>query len=192
MQMLYTAEFVEQVQSIYESFVSHGAPHLLQKAYVNYFAHFYFVHQGIVPENVIRGLKKNYEEQEELSQVMKLALLYAVAKRDLSIEEKGVMEMTEQLLQEQLAQNLYFAFYQQMPEEYPNIDFIFYDRKFLEYRTNPSKRVVVHYQKGESYVDEDMNEMYEGAFSVKEFIVFFWRRNSVLYFRGSTTGVRCD
>lgn len=27
------------------------------------------------------------------------------------------MEMTEQLLQEQLAQNLYFAFYQQMPEE---------------------------------------------------------------------------
>lgn len=58
MQMLYTAEFVEQVQSIYESFVSHGAPHLLQKAYVNYFAHFYFVHQGIVPENVIRGLKK--------------------------------------------------------------------------------------------------------------------------------------
>lgn len=49
--------------------------------------------------------------------MMKLALLYAVAKRDLSIEEKGVMEMTEQLLQEQLAQNLYFAFYQQMPEE---------------------------------------------------------------------------
>lgn len=171
MQMLYTAEFVEQVQSIYESFVSHGAPHLLQKAYVNYFAHFYFVHQGIVPENVIRGLKKNYEEQEELSQVMKLALLYAVAKRDLSIEEKGVMEMTEQLLQEQLAQNLYFAFYQQMPEEI-RYRFHFYDRKFLEYRTNPSKRVVVHYQKGESYVDEDMNEMYEGIF-VKEFIVFF-------------------
>ncbi|MFR1684920.1 MAG: DUF5717 family protein [Roseburia sp.] len=89
----------------------------------------------------------------------------------MSIEEKGVMEMTEQLLQEQLAQNLYFAFYQQMPEEI-RYRFHFYDRKFLEYRTNPSKRVVVHYQKGESYVDEDMNEMYEGIF-VKEFIVFF-------------------
>lgn len=60
--------------------------------------------------------------------------------------------MTEQLLQEQLAQNLYFAFYQQMPEEI-RYRFHFYDRKFLEYRTNPSKRVVVHYQKGESYVE---------------------------------------
>lgn len=52
----------------------------------------------------------------------------------------------------------------------------------MEYRTNPSKRVVVHYQKGESYVDEDMNEMYEGIF-VKEFIVFLEKKFRIIFQR---------
>ena len=92
------------------------------------------------------------------------------------------MEMTEQLLQEQLAQNLYFAFYQQMPEEI-RYRFHFYDRKFLEYRTNPSKRVVVHYQKGESYVDEDMNEMYEGHFRKKNLSYFLEKKFRIIFQR---------
>ena len=69
--------------------------------------------------------------------------------------------MTEQLLQEQLSQNLYFAFYQQMPEEI-RYRFHFYDRKF--WNTGQTQVSVWWFtiRRGESYVDEDMNEMYEG------------------------------
>jgi hypothetical protein len=51
----------------------------------------------------------------------------------------------------------------------------FYDKIFLEYRTNPRKHVVLHYSRdedGDNFVEEDMPDVYDGIF-VKAFVMFF-------------------
>lgn len=170
-QMLYTEAFVDCVQDIYDSYVKHGAVQLLVRAYIQYFSYFYFVRQGIVPPEILGMLKRAYLQGEEMSDVMKLSLLYAYAKGELPEDAGDNRVIAEQILKEYLAKNMYFAFYMQLPEEM-RYRYHLYDRQFVEYRTNPVNRVVIHYRKEGDFVEEEMNEVMEGIF-VKDFILFF-------------------
>lgn len=170
-QMLYTTEFVDRVQDIYDSYRERGAVQLLEKAYMNYFSYFYFVRQGIVPHEVLAALMQYYSEREEMSEMMRLTLLYALVKGEFSLAEDNNYDILDKLLSETLSKNMYFAFYQNLPEDL-RYRYHLYDRQFVEYRTNPMKRVVIHYQKEDGFVEEEMNEVLEGIF-VKDFLLFF-------------------
>lgn len=170
-QMLYTTEFVDRVQEIYESYRKHGAAELLRKAYINYFSYFYFVRQGIIPHEVPESLRELYLEGEEMSEMMRLSLLYALSKGDLSLADEQNCAALENLLTEALSKHMYFAFYKNLPDDI-RYRYHLYDRQFVEYRTNPAKRVVIHYRREDGFVEEDMNEVLEGIF-VKDFLLFF-------------------
>lgn len=79
-----------------------------------------------------------------------------------------------ELLEDYVQRGMYFGFYKQFPEEV-RYHFHFYDKIFLEYRTNPGKRVLLHYrleQDNGNYSNEEMNEVFEGIY-VKDFTLFF-------------------
>lgn len=170
-QMLYTCEFVDNVQDIYDSYCEHGAAKLLTQAYENYFAHFYFVKQGIIPPGILRQLKQEYLEREPMTDIGRLALLYGIAKDELPLKERDNSVIAGELLTGLLEEQRYFGFFGQLPEE-QRYKYHLYDRQFVEYRTAPGRQVNIHYSRDDVFVEEEMSEMYEGIF-VKEFVVFF-------------------
>lgn len=170
-QMLYTGELVDGVQEIYDSYCAHGAAKLLTQAYENYFAYLYFVKQGIIPQEILRQLKRKYLDREPMTDIGRLALLYGIAKDDLPLKERDNGVIAGELLTGLLEEQRYFGFFGQLPEEL-RYRYHLYDRQFVEYRTAPGRQVNIHYSREDVFVEEEMPEMYEGIF-VKEFVVFF-------------------
>ncbi|MCI5621776.1 MAG: DUF5717 family protein [Lachnospiraceae bacterium] len=170
-QMLYTAEFVDQIQQIYESHKKRGVTRMLRDAYCNYFSYYYFVREGIVMDGLIPELRQRYLEKEQLTDIMKLALLYGMTERHIIGGDRVNGEIARQLLEELLERQMYFAFYRKLPEELL-YQYQLYDRQFVEYRSNPGLQVVIHSGKQGDFVREEMTEMYPGIY-VKEYILFF-------------------
>ncbi|MDE7436479.1 MAG: hypothetical protein K2N01_11765 [Lachnospiraceae bacterium] len=170
-QMLYTCEFVDNVQEIYDSYIEHGAARLLSCAYENYFAYFYFVKQGIVPGDILSRLKHRYLEREELTDIERLALLCGLVRDELPLKERDNHLIAGELLTELLKEQRYFGFFGEMPKDM-QYRYHLYDRQYVEYRTTPGSCVNIHYNRDEVFVEEEMPEMYDGIY-VKEFIVFF-------------------
>lgn len=184
-QMLYTGEFVDHVQDIYDSYCRHGAARLLTQAYENYFAHLYFVKQGIVPPGVLGQLKQEYLEREPMTDIARLALLYGIVKDELPLRERDNHVIAGELITGLLEEQRYFGFFGQMPKEL-RYRYHLYDRRFVEYRTAPGRQVNIHYSREDVFVEEEMTEMYEGIF-VKEFVVFFG--DEIQYYISEETGV---
>lgn len=170
-QMLYTCEFADNVQEIYDSYTQHGAAQVLTSAYENYFAYFYFVKQGIVPGDILSRLKRRYLEREELTDIERLALLCGLTRDELSLKERDNRLIAGELLTELLEERRCFAFFGEMPQDM-QYRYHLYDRRYVEYRTTPGRCVHIHYNRDAVFVEEEMPEMYDGIF-VKEFIVFF-------------------
>lgn len=171
-QMLYTSEFVDSIEEIYESYCMHGGLEVIREAYVYYFAHRYLVNQMVVPEQIFPEIMQWIYEGKEVPDVGRLALLSYFAEENEWKKDK--LAVTVRLLEDYVQRGMYFAFYRQFPEEV-RYQFHFYDKVFLEYRTNPSKRVILHYrmeETGEAFAVEEMNEVFEGIF-VKTFTLFF-------------------
>jgi hypothetical protein len=80
----------------------------------------------------------------------------------------------DELLAEYTCRNMYFAFYKKLDRRLV-MKYQFFDKIFLEYRTDPRNHVVLHYSRdedGENFIEEDMPDVYDGIF-VKAFVMFF-------------------
>ncbi|MGN0341448.1 MAG: DUF5717 family protein [Roseburia sp.] len=170
-QMLYTTEFVDQIQQIYESHKKQGVTRLLRDAYCNYFSYYYFVREGLGMDGLINELLQRYKDQDPLTDIMKLALLYGMVEQHLIGEDRVNGEIAREILQELLDRQMYFDFYRKLPEELL-YRYQLFDRRFVEYRSKPGLQVVIQSGKQGDFVKEDMTEMYPGIY-VKEFILFF-------------------
>lgn len=169
-QMLYSTDYIESAQQIYESYYAGGGRELICMAYLSYFSHAYLVKDALVPEHVFQQLKDRYRREEELNDACKLGLLkYLAGKEALTGTEDAI---SDRLLMEYTSQKIYFEFYKQFGKRLRE-KYQLYDKVFIEYITVPGSRVVLHYQMDEGgYVEEPMTEMYDGIF-VKEITLFF-------------------
>ncbi|MBR1391927.1 MAG: hypothetical protein IJ567_10925 [Lachnospiraceae bacterium] len=170
-QVLYTTEYVEQIQDIYEQHKAQGTTQLLRDAYCNYFSYEYFVHGTMVSSRLLQEIKQRYEENDPMTDIMKLALLYGLVERGWISESRNKEEIAEKILQELLQKQIYFGFYEKLPEELRE-RYQLYDRRFVEYRTKPGRHVVIHICRDGVYEKEDMLEMYHGIY-VREYMLFF-------------------
>lgn len=170
-QMLYTTEFVDQIQQIYENHKKRGMTRLLRDAYCNYFSHYYFVREGIGMESLVLELRQRYLDKEPLTDIMKLALLYGMTEQHIIGGDRVNTKIAEELLRQLLDQQMYFDFYRGLPEELL-YRYQLFDRRFVEYRSTPGMEVLIHSGKQGDFVQEEMTEMYPGIY-VKEYILFF-------------------
>ncbi len=170
-QMLYTTEFVDNVEQVYESYCAHGGISLVREAYLCYFSYIYLVKQTVVPNHIFPEIMQRICEEKEVPDVCCLALLNYFAEENEWSEEK--IKVTMGILENYVNRGMYFAFYRRFPEKIKHY-FQIYDKIFLEYRTFSDRRVLLHYRTDneEQFVTEEMPEVFGGIY-VKTFTVFF-------------------
>lgn len=170
-QMLYTAEFIDNVEDIYENYCMHDGMELVREAYLSFFSYIYLVRTSLVPNQIFPEIMQRIREDKDVPDVCRIALLQYLTEENEWTKEK--QETAFALIDGYVARGMYFAFYQKLPRKIKS-DFQFYDKVFLEYRANPKKRIILHYRMEgqEEFTTEEMNDVYEGIF-VKAFTIFF-------------------
>lgn len=170
-QMLYTTEFVDNVEEIYESYCMHGGLELVREAYLSYFSYLYLIRGTLVPNQIFPEIMQRIGENKQVPDVCRIALLQYFAEENEWTEEK--QDTVLSLVDEYVERGMYFAFYQKFPEKLKNY-FQFYDKVFIEYRTDPRKRVTLYYRMEgqEEFCEEELNDVFEGIFT-KAFTIFF-------------------
>lgn len=169
-QMLYTTDYTPYAEQIYDSYYAGGGRELICLAYLSYFANSYLRQDALVPGHVFIQIQERYLAEQELNEACRLGLLKYLAEKS-SLTEKQV-QIADALLAEYVAKNICFEFYRKFDRKLI-LKYHLYDKFFLEYHSEPGKRVKVNFRmdKG-SYQTEDLVEMYDGIY-VKEFILFF-------------------
>lgn len=168
-QMLYTTEYVANVDKIYDSYAARGGKETVCLAYLSYFAHGYLVKDAVVPDQVFAHISKRMERQMELNDACRLGLLKHLAGKEARSREET--ETADQLLGIYTGRQIYFAFYRRF-EKKLMIKHHIYDKFFAEYHGSPKQRIVIHYSMdGIRYRQEEMPEVYDGIF-VRPFLLF--------------------
>ena len=169
-QMLYSTDYVENIDKIYESYCAGGGRELVCMAYISYFAHFYLTQDMIVPEIIFSQIRERMMEEKELNDACKLGLLKYYSELEEMTEKQ--IQAADQLLLEYTCRNMYFSFYKRLDKSLV-LKYHMYDKFFLEHHVKKDCVVRLHYSmNGQEFVTEEMTEIYDGIF-VKEFILFF-------------------
>ena len=172
-QIMFTHSNNELIHDIFEDYYAKGPDRRIVEAYLSYFSYMYFVKQEDVSEKVFDTVETAMENGQVLATVCSLALLKHYSEiQNLTEFQK---ELTEELLTELVRRSYVFPFYKQL-STIVKLPCDIIDKTMVEYRTDPSHKVVIHYvyeddKKHKSYVSEEMNNVYEGIF-VKSFVLF--------------------
>jgi len=177
LQMLYTGYFVSERMAIYRKYLQGGADSKIQAAFLAQCSFDYFVKEQVMESYVFEELTKCSLRKEELQTVSKLAYLkyYSESKEQLSDTILGIIK---DFLEDLMAEGIYMSFFKNFMENTTAGVNKFSDKTIIEYKTDPGKRVWIHYiiegdedVPGE-YVTEEMHDMYGGVHA-KAFILFF-------------------
>ncbi|MCR5420587.1 MAG: DUF5717 family protein [Lachnospiraceae bacterium] len=174
-QMLTTRTTIGEKEELFEEYLKQGSSTRVELAYLTYNAYDYFVKDRMLDQKIFEHIIKNHKRGEEINAACKLALLkhYSEDKRNINDDIK---EMLGEFLTEFMKNKIYFTFFKEYSGIIPGL-MEYDDKMIIEYRTDPSKRVMIHYiiegeDEDESFHKEEMRDMFEGIFS-KEFILFF-------------------
>lgn len=178
-QMLYTTEFVEGAENVFESYEMHGGSPLVEIAYLNYFSESYFSEDALVEDNIFWNIRDRLKEGGELVDACKLALLkYYAFHKELQQGEKALID---ELLAEYTEKNMYFAFYKHFEKKFL-LKYFLYDKIFIEYHTKEHRQVILHYCLGDTendFKEETMEPVYAGIYGTQ--MTFFFG-DSISYY----------
>lgn len=169
-QALYAESQLQNIQPIFESYMTKGKDKMLVEAYMNYWSHEYMLaHQG-VPEQLFTYLAYYFDRETSLKESCNLAYMKFLSHLDLLSDRE--FKILDKLLQTYILRNVYFSFYRKVDERL-RIKYHLYDKYFVEYRGNPGECITILYSyDGGEPIEEEMVEIYEGIF-VKQFVIFF-------------------
>ncbi len=177
LQMLYTGYFVSERMDVYSRFVRGGADRNLQMAFLTKCSFDYFVKEHVMEPLVFEELSKLKVRGENLQTVCKLAYLKYYAENEECIDST-VRPILKEYLNELIGQGIYMSFFKNFVDaNTPGVN-KFTDKTFVEYKTEPGKKVFIHYiiegdeETEGKYITEEMPDMYGGVHA-KAFILFF-------------------
>ena len=171
-QALFAAHLTPGVQTVFQSYARSGGRQLILEAYFNYFSYIYFVKDAVAPEEILEEMLLEFKDGADLTEIERLALLRYCAEE--KAEDFELIPVMDELLSDFLEKEMYFQFYRLLPERLLE-KYQLYDKTFLEFRTDPKKRVRLHFalsEAPEEYVTEELQNMYGGIF-VRQFVLFF-------------------
>lgn len=119
----------------------------------------YFVYEAVICPEIFDMLYQKHMQGELADSVCRLALLRYWAENRENDAEIPV-EDVRLFVQEFLREDIYFPFYVKLADMVPELHYI-KNSKFVEYRTQPSGRVYIHYALDDNTLtkaDEDVNE----------------------------------
>lgn len=176
LQMMYTGSFVGEKMEIFRSYVRNGGNEDVEEAFLSFCAYDYFVQQKLEDDFVFEELLRHYHRGNQLNVVCRLAVLKYYSEHP---QKRGSTENKdlESMLREMCQLQYYFPFFQSYTYLCPELK-RYADHVVVEYRTNPSSKVIIHYmlERGDEiqaeFRKEEMHNMYGGIFQ-KSFSLFY-------------------
>lgn len=177
LQMLTTGYFVSERMDIYKRYVQGGANSDIQNAYLSQCSFDYFVKEALMEPYVFEELTKVKVRGEKIQKVEMLAYLKFYSENTSLLDEtiKGICDEYLKLL---VSEGIYMSFFKVFFEGSDIDAGKFSDKTIIEYKTDPGKKVFIHYviegdeETLSEYVTEEMPDMYGGVHA-KAFILFF-------------------
>ena len=177
-QMLFTGELLDSAFAIFQDYRRLGGDGLVSRAYLTWLSFEDFVRDHPAPEGTFAYLEEAIAWEENLADVCGLAYLRSLSElRKLTEEQKN---RAERMLKVYIQKKLRFAFMKPLLARLGRGELL-EDKTFVEYRTNPAHKTVLHYvietprEKNCSYVAERLYPVEPGLF-VKEFTLFYGER----------------
>ncbi len=167
-QMLFTECYIENSYRVFMSYYFKAQNRKLVRAYISYTSYKYFVKDRVTNNEFFSVLRA--DPSLENSQICILALLKFYSQKEKFTEEERSFSDTH--IREFLRKKMFFAFFKDFKDKI-SLPTVMVDKCYIEYRTDPSKSVNIHY----SYNGEDdfrtelMNNVGYGIFT-KEIILF--------------------
>ena len=177
-QMLFTGQMRDSAFEIFRDYHSLGGDGLVSRAYLTWLAFEDFVRDIPAPEGTFDYLEQAIAWEENLADVCGLAYLRNLAWRRHLSEHQRIR--AEQMLERYIRRKMRFDFMKPLLERLGR-PYLLEDKYFVEYRTDPAHKVVLHYvvetprEKSCSYVAERLYAAEPGIF-VREFTLFFGER----------------
>ena len=168
-QMLYSTDYVDEIERIYDSYLAGGGRELVCMAYLSYFSHYYLVNDMMIPEHVFSQIRERYLAGQTLNDACLLGLLKQLS--EISAPDAVDNKIADEPLMKYTGRNLYFAFYKKFGETMIR-KYHLYDKFFVEYHTKADQHVLLNYSvNGGEYHKEEIPEVYDGIY-VKAFLLF--------------------
>ncbi len=176
-QMLYTGYYVAERMDIYRMYTENGGDGDVRKAFLTQCSFEYLVKEQLMEGFVFEEITKLLRRGEEFLLVCKLAYIkYYSENKDCA--DGLTREYIREFLEYMVSKNIFFSYFKEFMEDGSIEMNRFIDKTFIEYKSAPGKRVMIHYiverddlSSGE-YQTREMQDMYGGVY-VKSFILFF-------------------
>ena len=178
-QMLFAESYITDSLGVFIRYYKRGTNHKLIKAFLSYNAYKYLIMDRIIQPELFHIMKRElaYEENE----VCTLALLKKLSTEDSF--EKDEIEFIDYQLHKLIRKGLILPFYKKF-QSILTLPAGINDKVYVEYITNPIRKVTIHYRlegksSSEDFISEEMKDVYLGI-HVKEFILFY--NESIQYY----------
>lgn len=170
-QMLFAESYISSAKVVFNNYYRSGANKRLIRAFLSYYAYKYLLNDRLVEQDIFEIMRREiaYEENE--------VCLLAIMKWYSTLEQMTDAQVTfvDMHLNRFEQRGVILPFFRDFKGSM-RIPQNLYDKYYVEYRTDPKKKVMIHYTfeaaRGESgYVTEEMTNVCYGIF-VKEFVLF--------------------
>lgn len=176
-QMLFTGYFVSERMDIYRKYIQGGPSINIQKAFLAQCCFDYFVKEQLTESYVFEEITRLKSQNEKLMTVVKLAYVKFYSENKKLVEET-TGEYIKEFLDDLISEGIYFSYFKEFMEQGVEEINRFADKTFIEYKTEPGRKVMIHYivECGEDYsgeyITKEMPDMYGGLHSMP-FVLFF-------------------
>ena len=170
-QILFAESYVPDVMAVFFSFYKSGRNRTLVKAFISYYSYKYLLKDRVLDSRFFEIVKKELEIEENQT------ILYALLKYYSTLDSwnKEQVEFIQTHVEQLIRKGIIFPFFQAFTKQmkFPGgLEHMY----FVEYKTNPKNRVVLHYfvedeEMGEGFKEVQMTNIYEGIF-VQSFMIF--------------------
>lgn len=170
-QMLFAESYMSDAKSVFMSYYLNGCNRKLIRAFLSYYSYKYLIFDRVGDVEIFEVIRQelSYEDNEIAMQAF---LKYESTLDYLTDSEIKFIDYQLGVFEQK---GLLLPFYQNFQSNM-RIPQSMYDKYYVEYRTNPKHKVMIHYLLEDQDLDgeyrvEEMSNLYYGIF-VKEFILF--------------------
>ncbi len=170
-QALYSTEYVDQIQEVYQGYRAHNGREFILQAYRSYCMHEYAVSDMVLPQSLFMEAVQLQKEGKLRGTACRLGLLkYYSQTEHLDRYQLG---QADELLHEFISRNMNFAFFENLPDSL-RARYQLYNRVLVEHHARPDSIIRIHYRmppEQEEFITENMLNVYDGIFTW-EFLLF--------------------
>ncbi|MCR4908233.1 MAG: DUF5717 family protein [Lachnospiraceae bacterium] len=174
-QMLYSRTFVGEKDEIFLSYLKRGIDSDIVMAYLSYNAYEYMIHGAVTNPGNFEKIIELYYDGEKLNDYMLLSAVIFYSGEP-SIPESAMSALID-ISRGMIARGIVLEAFRRFKDEIPLMALLS-PRVYVEYKTNPSSRVVIHFLLSGydgapgDYIIEDMKNLFGGIYS-RRFNMFY-------------------